>query len=470
MLLSTAPHVASTQPTSIPYLPAAQTGTSWLFDPARMPRQEEWLEPDARVDAAALARDVRLVPSLVADTFAWAGKRSYTDDSIKVIAERNAQRIERSAAADGTVVASEAISPLWRDMFAKYDEQHMWFSVAGAGPNLRRDADLMTREFRGPADALKAAATLPGAIARTAEVVTRSGPTGSGRIGSLAVKGVEALNQFEQLGYTPLIDAVEGAKAVSDKLEPAYTFDMVDDVAVIRIARLAGGPGSLKQLRQFVADAPRHRQARSIMIDMRGNGGGNDGYITDWATQLRREGTELPWPTRERFTSGRHEKIAAWNTTTSYGNDPEDPNDDSWFEEGQATKKYWPLSRQTPLDPPNDGPNVGVADSDYTGKVVVLVDRWSASSAESGSIFLRDWLGATIVGERTGGAVEGANVITYPLPNTGIGLALPSRQSHWKDQRVRESAGIPIDVALDNPSASVQELLPQLHPWLAPTR
>lgn len=445
------------------FYPRDQTGSAWLLDDER-PVRPRRVKTGQRLDAAAAARDVRLLPDLVRDAYAWPD-RSFAGESIDSIAERHAIRIERNAR-NGTIVAAEVFRPVMRDLFAKLNERHMGFSVGGTQLDPVADDDVFTREFRGPADAIRGAAAVTGALPHTAEVVTRSGPGGVGRIGSLAVRGVEGLAELERLGYAPVADARVAAGAVSSPAE-VYSSRTIGDVAVIRLRQLWFGTDQEQdQLEQFVADASEHAKAKAIVLDMRGNGGGNDGYILRWASRMLPAGTSMPWPTRERYASGRHEKIALWNTTTSYGNDPRDPSDDAWFEEGQATKALWPLDERTPLGAVDDTPAEAEGPGGFRGKLVVLVDRDSASSAESGSIFLRDWMKATIAGERTGGFVEGANVVTYPLPNTRIGFTIPSRQSHWNDPRVVEAAGIPISVALDDPHAPVEQLLGQLRPWL----
>jgi hypothetical protein len=158
-----------------------------------------------------------------------------------------------------------------------------------------------------------------------------------------------------------------------------------------------------------------------------------------------------------------------WNMATQYElMQPGAPGIEGLRRDAARSTSHWPLSEQTPLDAA-DGPDPrGTARGNYRGRVVVLVDRFNGSSGETAALMARDWLGATIVGERTAGAIEGANVLSFPLPNTGVELHIPGIQNRFHDERVKESAGIPIDVALARPGAPVEELLPQLAPWLEP--
>lgn len=57
-------------------------------------------------------------------------------------------------------------------------------------------------------------------------------------------------------------------------------------------------------------------------------------------------------------------------------------------------------------------------------------------------------------------------MLSYPLPNTGVTISIPSIRQRFDDPGIRESAGIPIDVALAQPGAPVEQLLPQLAHWL----
>ncbi len=52
------------------------------------------------------------------------------------------------------------------------------------------------------------------------------------------------------------------------------------------------------------------------------------------------------------------------------------------------------------------------------------------------------------------------------MPNTGVAITIPRMRSTYDDPAIRESAGIPIDVALARPDAPIEQLIPQLARWL----
>lgn len=100
------------------------------------------------------------------------------------------------------------------------------------------------------------------------------------------------------------------------------------------------------------------------------------------------------------------------------------------------------------------------AEHPFTGRIFVLVDRYSGSSGESAPWALKNALGATLVGERTRGCWKYGNQATYVLPNTGTRWQL-STKKNVLEQPV-ESVGNPVDVYLEAPAAPIEDILPLL--------
>jgi hypothetical protein len=103
------------------------------------------------------------------------------------------------------------------------------------------------------------------------------------------------------------------------------------------------------------------------------------------------------------------------------------------------------------------------ADTPYDGRVVVLVSRSSVSSGESAAHALASALGATVVGERTGGWLQYTNAPVYLLPHTGMRWALATKRNYF--DRAVEGLGIPVDYYLNDiekPASAVVPLLQRL--------
>ena len=133
--------------------------------------------------------------------------------------------------------------------------------------------------------------------------------------------------------------------------------------------------------------------------------------------------------------------------------------------ERDRMRASWPPGLHRPTWSFHSGLVEDQAARPYTGRVFVLVDRYSVSSGESGPWALKNAMGAVLVGERTGGLMEYGNVQTYVLPRTGIRWSLATKRKLYETPM--ESVGIPVDAYLPDVAASIEQLLPLLDTWPA---
>lgn len=467
--ISTAPGVAPAAPRALApqhrfgYLDPKITGSAWLFDPKRMPKDPYagWIGEGAKVDAIAAAADLRALGSLLADTYGRYHQYKQRNIDVPSMLERHAKRVERMNAP----TALEAFVPAIADLRAALPDNHFMPVAEGAWQQLERDPRLKVQEFRGDARRLEAAAATSGALPHTTAVVpvADAGAT-QARIGSVSVQGTAEVETLQKLGYTPVSTSVPDADLLPVPAEGAYSYSEQGDVGIIRVWSFSADGKAAADLQQLVKDAPLHRQKSKLIIDMRGNGGGNDGYMREWLKQLRARTSTLasPYKNEGGYSSGKQAALSAWNWSVyadKYMTD--DPLQKDMIEWGRSTKALWPLNDTTRFGDGDDGGGYedrGSATTDWKGEIAVLVDRRNASSGESAAIWLRDNLGAKIIGERTGGYLEGMNVQTYQLPNTGFTVIVPSVRAAWKDNRIAEGAGIPIDAALQSPGAPAESI------------
>lgn len=246
-----------------------------------------------------------------------------------------------------------------------------------------------------------------------------------------------------------------------DEASP-YEWHRVGRAAVIRLQRLSGTPDEEATLTRLAADYDQQKTASVIVFDFRGNGGGDDGYVFNWIKRAAR-GTSAP-PYVD-VTSASAVACGDWNRLV-----------ERQITAGTIDAPESKAARETFLHvhPLGGGPHGAAGDvfdgsssaftskTPYRGRIFVLVDRASGSSGESAPLELRAALGATIVGERTGGYLEYGNLRPYVMPRTGVGWELGSKRNLFASPS--DGVGIPVDAYLspDLMQAPVETLLPFL--------
>jgi len=173
---------------------------------------------------------------------------------------------------------------------------------------------------------------------------------------------------------------------------------------------------------------------------------------------------EQPGFMTQTAPNGIQEVVGGWNAL-AYGLKFFRPDESTPFLKQRMAelRTRFPLPAGAPPSPPAPPASFrGHAETDWPGRVVVLVDRASGSAAEDGALMLRHYMGASIVGERTGGFIESGNIFPFPLPATGVTVGVPNFGVRFSDPRIAEGAGIPVDVALDDPAQPIGKVLEQL--------
>jgi hypothetical protein len=237
-------------------------------------------------------------------------------------------------------------------------------------------------------------------------------------------------------------------KAVDPADGPAVERREIGGVLVITVRRLIGDAADERALDDWVANAERDFQYDRIVVDLRGNTGGNDGFTYAWCERRLRAVEEFcttsTWCVRG--TPLGYWNSAAWRQAL-YGEAPavlvagrHDPQPGDVLE----------VVEETHALPPGDRP--------WGGRMVVLVDGRTRSSGESSAWLLRDGLGARLAGEPTWGMIEYGNIVNYALPRSGIVVSLPTKSNDY-GFRV-EGVGFPVDVPLD-PATPVEDVARQ---------
>ncbi|MEV4267364.1 S41 family peptidase [Kribbella sp. NPDC049584] len=229
---------------------------------------------------------------------------------------------------------------------------------------------------------------------------------------------------------------------------PAVEERRVGDVLVLRIRRLIGAPSDEALLRSWAADSDRHFDSARIIVDLRGNRGGNDGHTLDWA--------------RRRL--GRIEHFARDWTWTVGGKALGNWNAAAWRQARDGVKSVPPRlldgrhhpapSDRLEIDADEAG-TIASGDLMWSGRMVVLVDPETKSSGESSAWLLKRGLGATLVGARTCGMIEYGNIVPYVMPRSGLVIDLPTKRNDFGIPV--ETVGFPVDVELD-PRSRIEDV------------
>ncbi|MEM6996851.1 MAG: S41 family peptidase [Myxococcota bacterium] len=459
------PPVAPPTPMKV-YLPAEQTGGSpYCLDPDSAQLRAILTAPppgdDATFPAIALRADVPFLHDLLRTTYAaYPELIQRRDFDIGAFFETWAASLP--ATDDPIGIRPGIVDPLI-ELKVVHRDNHL--QLRGWGGKMSRDPRLTITEFSVDAQVDSAERCVPGEAStvlphtiRSARRLDESGAVVPVLVASTlgpAPPSLELTCGEAKHSLTPRPDVANRL----DRSAPVYEWAAADDTAVISVRRLFGNPAEVEQLRQLATDYAQHREHRRIVFDFRGNPGGNDGHIYAWVKEAHRGVLKIR-PSLELKAGAA--PCGFWNYRVAdqlrYGvaDSPEA------VAERQELRKQWP-ARVPAVE--HDIFN-GVINSDaarpYKGKVYVLVDRHSGSSGESGPLALVASLGATLVGERTGGYLEYGNLRSFVLPHTGLVVNVPSKRNYH--QPPVEGVGIAVDIYLSAsdlglPAAEVAALL-----------
>jgi hypothetical protein len=226
-------------------------------------------------------------------------------------------------------------------------------------------------------------------------------------------------------------------RAEAEEPGPAIEEAVVGGVLVLRIRRLIGDREDEERLARWSADADRHFSYDRVVVDLRGNSGGNDGHTFEWA---RRRFRAVARHVRESLWAVRGRPLGNWNAF-------------AWraARDGAAVPPHLVSGKHDPH--PDDRIEVHhteypleAGDRPWSGEMLVLVDRRTRSSGESSAWMLHDGLGARLVGSPTTGMIEYGNIVPYALEDSGLVIHLPTKRNDYGFGV--ESVGFPVEASL----------------------
>jgi hypothetical protein len=439
------------------YLPPSQTGGSeFQFDPAspalraaatHVPRADELL------DARALADDVQFLRRGLRKLYVgYAELLQVPDFDVEGYFD---EQIARLRSGPARVTFRDSVGEIYRTLRRHINDRHL--QLAGMDP----DPQLEYVEYQTPVD---------GPPPRLERCSAAQAAVSTVRLAKVAPRGQTVTVSAHPQGDTLELgcDGFHGtlhrrsptAREAGGGGLPAYEWRRAGDVAVIRIRRLHGTPAERTQLEQLAADYPRHRSAKAIVFDLRGNEGGDDGYVYAWLKQAKRGPWDAHW--WEVYPVGSHHGWRRWNQLVWESIGQGRVDDPAAVADREKARATWPRRPSDLFVHFEPGQIEEHGAHPYTGRIFVLVDRNCGSSGESSAWMLHHALGGLLVGERTAGYKEYGNQRPFILPRTGVAWYFATKRNYFTEPM--ESLGVPVDFYLspEDLARPAEELLPML--------
>jgi hypothetical protein len=230
--------------------------------------------------------------------------------------------------------------------------------------------------------------------------------------------------------------------AAVDQNAPAVEVEDQHGVLCVTIRRFFGGADDDKRLREWASGSLSHFSNERIVVDLRGNEGGNDAIMLEWLLPVLQAGVRIPGTSTGWFVG--EAPLGLWNSAALI--EARDGLD--------AVPSWHRAHRHVPAPGDvlqvrgegDDGPlQAGVRPWD--GKMLVLLDGQTKSSGESAAWMLQHAVRGRLIGARTAGMIEYGNIVPYLLPASGLHIGLTTKHNDYGV--AIELAGLPVQTELD---------------------
>ena len=223
--------------------------------------------------------------------------------------------------------------------------------------------------------------------------------------------------------------------------DDVFSEDLMGGIPVIRVRSF--GDAYPEELNKFVDTAREHRGEPVVIVDIRGNSGGNETWPISWIQGLtgRRAGAVFATSELESKTTmaGRANAFIYWDDTISNSaffnsNAKLHTQKAERFEAG-LRHPAWTNARY---------PDFPLISNDTT---VVLVTNDLVASAGEGMVLRSSQVeNLLVVGENTRGCLTFGNISLHQLPHSKIKVWMPINFCVFSDQEFREGIGLTPDL------------------------
>ena len=251
--------------------------------------------------------------------------------------------------------------------------------------------------------------------------------------------------------YQKEIKKINVGKNLNDTEKPWKGIKSKDNIYTIAISQFS--PGKWPGFFEFTKEAMKN--AKAIVIDLRGNGGGDDSIGFELAEKLA--GQKIETPIAPDIRRNTPETLTLWDNylnvlKESSNNKRMNEQLDIYIKEN-AEKLKKVLAGE--IDEFTTKPILATnweydKSKGYQGSIYVLQDKECGSSCESTINFFEYFPNVTRVGFNTAGMTHFGNIGIFLLPNSGIQINMPTKANKYKDGRFIEFTGIKPDIVLNS--------------------
>ncbi len=205
----------------------------------------------------------------------------------------------------------------------------------------------------------------------------------------------------------------------------------------------SGRRAAEEQLAAYVAAADACRGKKNIVMDIRGNSGGNNIYPMQFFYRLylghaghgrpEQELARLAYYDQNLLGAGNFsvDSPATAQAWLSFARSGGNASDIAFREKRLLAQQQEPALRKLSVDvSPLESFALPELEG-FCGTIYMLVDRYTASAAENAVVFAQHLFGGQrkvfLVGENSAGCMMSGDVLRYRLPASGITLAIPSK-------------------------------------------
>jgi hypothetical protein len=206
------------------------------------------------------------------------------------------------------------------------------------------------------------------------------------------------------------------------------------------------------------------KEAKVIIIDLRGNGGGDDSIGYQFAEKLA--GQEIETPIAPDLRRNTPETLTIWdnylNVLKENSNDKNMHTQLDIYIKENAKKMEKALSGELQeFTTKSIKKTEWKYDSSkgFQGPIYILQDKDCGSSCESTIDFFEYFPNVIKVGFNTTGMIHFGNIGIVMLPNSSIQINIPTKANRYKDARFIEFKGIKPDVILEKGQDAYQYVL-----------
>lgn len=247
------------------------------------------------------------------------------------------------------------------------------------------------------------------------------------------------------------INYVDVGKNLNNLKDKPWKGIIKSNVYIAAITRFPSGdwPGFL----DFINKAKKN--AKALIIDLRGNGGGDDSISYKMVELLAEQKTQTPFAPSVHRNSP--ETLTIWknnlNLMKAYF---KDENTSKKLDEYIVkTEKKLKLALKNEIkeftleEDENNGAASYNKEKGFQNPIYILQDKVTASSGESTIDLFEYFPNVTKVGYNTAGMLQFGNVGWLELSHTKLQIQMPTKANKYKDGRFIEFTGIKPDIVLN---------------------